>query len=143
MTEKNILLFLVDNDKLFLNSIQNDFKQNTESDVQTFSTGELCLESISQNTDVIILDYHLNSADKKGISGLETLDRIKSIIPETPVIMISSQDKIEEAANCVKHKAYDYILKSETAFLRLQRTIDAILYYNKIEKILRWYMSKM
>ena len=143
INEKKILLFLVDDDVLFLKSLQIDFTQNTESDIQTFITGELCLESISQNPDVIVLDYHLNSVDKNAINGLETLDRIKLINPEIPVIMLSSQDKIDVAVNCMKHRAFDYIVKSETAFLRLQRTITTIFHYQKIDKALNWYMEKM
>ncbi len=101
------------------------------------------MNHISQNPDVIILDYYLNSVDKNAINGLETLDRIKAINPEIPVIMLSSQDKIDVAVNCMKHQAFDYIVKSETAFLRLQKTITTIFHYQKIEKALSWYMEKM
>lgn len=141
--EKKILLFLVDDDALFLKSLEIEFSQNTESIIKTFATGELCLENISQNPDIIILDYHLNGVDKNAINGLETLDRIKTINPRIPVIMLSSQDKIEVAVNCLKHQAFDYIVKSETAFLRLQKAITTIFHYQKIEKALSWYMEKM
>ena len=143
INEKKILLFLVDDDTLFLKSLQIEFTQNTESEIQTFASGELCIDSLSQNPDIIILDYYLNSIDINAINGLETLDRIKSINPEIPVIMLSSQDKIDVAVNCMKHQAFDYIVKSETAFLRLQRTITTIFHYQKIEKALSWYMEKM
>ena len=110
--------------------------------LKTFATGELCLENISQNPDIIILDYHLNSVDKNAINGLETLDRIKTANQAIPVIMLSSQDKIEVAVNCMKHQAFDYIVKSETAFIRLQKAITTIFHYQKIEKALSWYMEK-
>ncbi len=143
MAENKILLFLVDDDALFLKSLQIEFTDNTESVIRTFPTGELCLENISQNPDVIILDYYLNSIDKKAINGLETLDRIKKANQSIPVVMLSSQDKIEVAVNCMKHQAYDYIVKSETAFIRLQKTITTIFHYQKLEKALSWYMEKM
>jgi DNA-binding NtrC family response regulator len=143
MNEKKILLFLVDDDALFLKSLEIEFAETTESAIKTFATGELCLDNISQNPDVIILDYHLNSVDKNAINGLETLDKIKTINPLLPVIMLSSQDKIEVAVNCMKHQAYDYIVKSETAFIRLQKAITTIFHYQKIEKALSWYMEKM
>ncbi len=141
--EKKILLFLVDDDALFLKSLVIDFAENTESVVKTFLTGEQCLENISQNPDVVILDYYLDSVEKNAINGLETLDRIKTINPLIPVIMLSSQDKIEVAVNCMKHQAFDYIVKSETAFVRLQKTITTIFHYQEIEKALSWYMEKM
>jgi two-component system, OmpR family, response regulator len=140
--EKNRLLFLVDDDVPFLKSLETELIHNTESDIQTFVTGLLCLESISKKPDVIILDYHLNSVEKNAISGLETLDRIKEINPEIPVIMLSSQDKIDAAVNCLEHLAFDYIVKSETTFLRLQRTIANLFHYQKIEKALSWYMER-
>ena len=142
MNEKKILIFLVDDDALFLKSLEIEFSDNTESDLKTFSTGELCLEKISENPDVVILDYHLDSIDKNAVNGLETLDRIKDINPLIPVIMLSSQDKIEVAVNCMKHQAFDYIVKSETAFIRLQKAITTIFHYQKIEKALSWYMEK-
>jgi DNA-binding NtrC family response regulator len=141
--EKKILLFLVDDDALFLRSLEIEFAQNTESVIKTFATGELCLENISQNPDIIILDYYLNSVDKNAINGLETLDRIKTTNPQIPVIMLSCQDKIEVAVNCMKHQAFDYIVKSETAFIRLQKAITTIFHYQKIEMALSWYMEKL
>jgi two-component system OmpR family response regulator len=144
MTEENkILLFLVDDDALFLKSLEIEFTQNTKSEIRTFSTGELCIDCLALNPDVIVLDYYLNSIDLNAINGLETLDRIKSINPDIPVIMLSSQDNIEVAVNCMKHQAFDYIVKSETAFLRLQRAITTIFHFRKIETALNWYMEKM
>ena len=143
INDKKILLFLVDDDALFLKSLEIEFADNTESIIKTFPTGELCLENISQNPDVIILDYHLNSIDKNAINGLETLDRIKTANQTIPVVILSSQDKIEVAVNCMKHQAFDYIVKSETAFIRLQKTITTIFHYQKLEKALSWYMEKM
>lgn len=143
MDEKKILLFLVDDDALFLKSLEIEFTDNTESVIKTFPTGELCLENISQNPDVIILDYCLNGIDRNAINGLETLDRIKTANQTIPVVMLSSQDKIEVAVNCMKHQAFDYIVKSETAFIRLQKAITTIFHYQKLEKALSWYMEKM
>jgi len=143
MNEKKILLFLVDDDAFFLKSLEIEFAQNTKSIIKTFATGELCLKNLSQDPDIIVLDYHLNGINKNAINGLETLDRLKTANPQIPVIMLSSQDKIEVAVNCMKHQAFDYIVKSETAFLRLQRAITTIFHYQKIEKALSWYMEKM
>jgi two-component system OmpR family response regulator len=141
--EKKILIFLVDDDALFLKSLEIEFSQNTDSDIKTFATGELCLADLNLNPDIIVLDYHLNDIDKNAINGLETLDKIKEINPRIPVIILSSQDKIDVAVNCMKHQAFDYIVKSETAFLRLQKAITTIFHYQKIEKALSWYMEKV
>jgi two-component system OmpR family response regulator len=141
--ERKILLFLVDDDPLFLKELEIEFTQNTGSGIRTFSTGELCLKELSLNPDIVVLDYHLDDVEKNAINGLETLDRIKAYNPMIPVIMLSSQDKIEVAVNCMKHQAFDYFVKSETAFIRLQKAITTIFHYQKIEKALSWYMEKM
>jgi len=41
------------------------------------------------------------------------------------------------------HSAFDYVVKSETAFMRLQKIITTIFKYKKLEKELSWYMDRM
>lgn len=138
-----IKLFLVDDDAVFLKSLQIEFLQNGDFDIETYATGELCIESLSHYPDVIILDYHLNGIDKNAKDGLQTLDKIKEFNPDIPVVMLSSQDKIDVAINCMHHRAFDYVVKSETAFMRLQKIITTIFTYKKMEKELKWYMDRM
>lgn len=141
--QKKIKVFIVDDDDLFLKSLVIQFKENPIYDVVTFATGELCVDEIHNTPDVVILDYHLNGIEKKAMNGLKTLDIIKKINSNVPVIIVSAQDKIEVAVSCIHHKAFDYVVKSETAFVRLQKIIKAIFKYQKMEKELNWYMNKM
>ncbi len=140
--EKNVKLFLVDDDALFLKSLEIEFLQHVDFTIETFTTGERCLEHLSHNPDVIILDYHLNGIDKNAINGIETLEKIKAFNPDIPVVMLSSQDKIDVAINCMHHKALDYVVKSETSFIRLQKIITSLFRYKKMEKTLTWYMER-
>ncbi len=143
VTKVPVKLFLVDDDVLFLKSLEIEFKQNTDFNVETFTTGELCLHRLDQNPDVIILDYHLDGMIKNAMNGIETLDKIKESNPATPVVILSSQDKIEVAVRCMHHDAFDYVVKSETAFLRLQKIVASIFQTRKIQKELKWYMDRM
>lgn len=143
MKKEQTKIFLVDDDALFLKSLEIEFKQNTDFIIETFATGELCLSNLANLPDIIILDYHLDGIDKTAINGIETLDKIRSANPEIPVVMLSSQDKIEVAIECMHHKAFDYVVKSETAFMRLQKIITAIFRFKKMEKQLNWYMDRM
>jgi two-component system, OmpR family, response regulator len=143
MNKDKLRIFLVDDDAVFLKSLEIEFRLNTEYDIETFATGEICLANLSHQPDIIILDYHLNGIDKNAMNGIETLDRIKTFNPDVPVMILSSQDKIDVAVSCMHHKAYDYVVKSETAFLRLKKNIDAFLQYNKMESELNWYMARM
>jgi two-component system, OmpR family, response regulator len=142
-SHKKIQLFLVDDDALFLKSLEIDFFQHSDFKIETYSTGELCIENLSHKPDIIILDYQLDGIEKKAMNGIQTLDKIKSFNPEIPVVMLSSQDKIEVAINCMHHKAFDYVVKSETAFMRLQKKINTIISFKEIERELNWYMERM
>src|ERR1017187_9030546 len=141
--ENKIKFFLVDDDALFLKSLEIEFLEHADFTIETFATGELCIENLSHNPDVIILDYHLDGIDKNAMNGMDTLDKIKIFNPDIAVVMLSSQDKIDVAVNCMHHRAFDYVVKSETAFVRLQKIITTIFRYKKMEKELNWYMSRM
>lgn len=143
MKNEKIKLFLVDDDAVFLKSMEIEFLQNADFTIETFPTGELCVAALYRSPDVIILDYHLDGIEKGAMNGMETLDRIKAYNQDIPVIMLSSQDKIEVAISCMHHRAFDYVVKSETAFVRLQKIITTIFSYKKMEKELKWYMDRM
>ncbi|MEY4541744.1 MAG: Chemotaxis response regulator protein-glutamate methylesterase [Bacteroidota bacterium] len=144
--DNQIVLFLVDDDALFLKSLEIEFLNYPKFAVQTFATGELCLASLadkSNKPEIIILDYNLDGIEKNAMNGMETLDKIKAKYDKMPVIMLSSQDKIEIAVDCMHHKAADYIVKSETAFIRLQASMENIFKYQRVHKELSWYMDRM
>lgn len=136
-------LFLVDDDVVFLKSLEIDFLQHGNFTIETFVSGEQCIAGLSSRPDIIILDYFLDGIDKDSMNGIETLDKIKAIDPDVPVVILSAQDKIEVAVDCMHHSAYDYVVKSETAFFRLQKIITGIYQFRKLEKELVWYMDRM
>ena len=133
-TNKKIKIFLVDDDALFLKKSEIEFLNHGDFEIYTYATGELCLKSIDKNPDIIILDYHLDGIQKGAMNGIDTLDKIKKVNDKIPVIMLSSQDKIDIAIKCMHHEAYDYVVKSETAFVRLQKIINSIFLYSKMKK---------
>jgi two-component system, OmpR family, response regulator len=140
---EKIKIFLVDDDAVFLKTLEIEFLQKADFHIETYTTGELCLENLSHNPDVIILDYHLNGIDLDAMNGIDILDEIKAYNNNIQVVMLSSQDEINVAVNCMHHKAFDYVVKSETAFLRLQNIITNIFKLQKIEKQLSWYMDRI
>lgn len=143
MSNEKIKLFLVDDDAVFLKSLEIDFLERADFIIETFATGEHCMANLSHEPDVIILDYFLDGIDATAMNGIETLDKIKAFNQDIPVIILSSQDKIDVAVNCMHHRAFDYVVKSETAFVRLQQIITTIFRYKKMEKELSWYMQRM
>jgi len=141
--EKKIKLFLVDDDALYLKLLEIEFLEKGDFEIETFATGELCIENLSHNPDVVILDYFLDGIVKTAMDGIATLDRIKAYDKSIDVIMLSSQDKIEVAVDCMLHQASDYVVKSETAFIRLQKAITTIFKTRRLEKTVNWYMDRV
>lgn len=121
----NLPLFLVDDDKMFLTSLSHQLKGmfHPETKIRSFYTGEELLKNLKNEPCVIILDYYLNSSYKDAMNGLEVLKRIMQRNPETKVIILSSQDKMEVAVDTIKHGAYDYIVKNDNVFLRTRLSV--------------------
>ena len=132
--DHKIKLFLVDDDALYLKLLEIEFLESADFSIETYATGELCLEKLSNAPDIIILDYLLDGVNKNAINGIKTLDKIKEFDAAIPVIMLSCQDKIEVAIDCMHHDAFDYVVKSETSFLRLKQVIKTILRLKKISR---------
>jgi two-component system, OmpR family, response regulator len=141
--KNKIRVFLVDDDTVFLKLLEIEFLEHADFEIETYTTGELCVENLSHKPDIIILDYLLDGVERDVMNGLETLDKIKAFDSNIFVIMLSAQDKIDVAVNCMHHGAFDYVVKSETAFLRLQKIITTIFDTQKLIKQLNWYMDRM
>ncbi|MCU0346992.1 MAG: response regulator [Saprospiraceae bacterium] len=131
---QKIKLFLVDDDAVFLKLLEIECLRNTGFVIESYLTGELCVENLHHEPDVIVLDYHLNGNDGKAMDGMKTLDKIKANHPDIPVVILSAQNDIDVALNCMRHKAIDYVVKNESAFMHLQNSITAIFDYRVMER---------
>ena len=136
-------ILIADDEPDILEIIQYNLK-NEGYDVATAKNGNDAIDLAKRfQPDLIILDYLLDGVDETAINGIETLDQILQFNPAIPVVMLSAQDKIEVAVDCMHHQAYDYVVKSETAFFRLQKIITRIFKERKTDKILKWYMERV
>ena len=123
MINDKIKLFLVDDDADFLKLLKIQLLQQHDITIETFSTGELCIEHLSSNPDIIIVDYNLDSVEKDAMNGIQTLDKIKAVNADIPVVMLSAQDEIDIAITCMCHKAFDYVVKNSTDLPRLKKVV--------------------
>lgn len=135
------LIFLVDDDPIFLKILKTQFVEQTQYEIKTFSTGELCIKNLVKKPDIIFLDYYLDTEDANANNGLKILNKIKSKNHKIQVVMLSSQESIEIAMACIKNDALDYIVKSETTFLRAQKVIATLFHQKKTEKLLKFYKT--
>ncbi len=63
MKTEKIKLFLVDDDALLLKSLEIEFLQHADFEIETFPTGELCIKNLDKNPDIIVLDEGLSVGD--------------------------------------------------------------------------------
>jgi len=141
--KNKIKIFLVDDDAVYLRLLEIQFLEHGDFDIEIYTSGEQCLNNLSKEPDLIILDYLLDGVDRDAMNGIKVLDKIKEYSAEIPVVMLSAQDKIDVAINCMHHAAFDYVVKSETAFMRLLKIITSIFEMNKLKKQINWYMERM
>jgi len=73
----------------------------------TANNGIAALE-IVQNSDI---DLVLTDMKMPLMDGIELLERVKSIDPELPVIMMTAHGTVEKAVEAMQKGAYNYILK--------------------------------
>ena len=123
-------VFLVDDDALFLKDEEIDMNQENEYNIKTFATGELCIAHLSQNPDVIVIDYWLNGVTKDAMNGQQVLDEVKRFNSDIAVVILSEQKKIDVAVNCMHHRAFDYVEKGKTAFKKLHHILHTIRLMN-------------
>jgi DNA-binding NtrC family response regulator len=82
-------------------------EENTSYEVDEAEHGKAALDLIQSN------DYDLVLSDIKmpGMDGMELLERIQILKPETTVVMISGHGDIDTAVESIKKGAFDYISK--------------------------------
>jgi two-component system, NtrC family, nitrogen regulation response regulator NtrX len=107
-------ILIIDDEKGVQSSIQG-ILEDVGFDSEAVSSGEEALEILlKKEFPVVLLDIWL-----PGIDGLQALDRIRRICPETVVIMISGHGSIETAVRATKLGAFDFIEKP----LSLEKTL--------------------
>ncbi len=99
-------LLLIDDEA----DVQYSFRRifdSPEIELTTASSGEEGLKLIPRvKPDLVIMDVRMG-----GISGLETLRRLRQIDAKLPVIMMTAYGTTQTAIEAMKLGAYDYLLK--------------------------------
>ncbi len=95
--------------------------------VKLYNTGEAFLNELeAERPDILVLDYNLNSVDKSAMEGIDILKRAKDKNADLEVVMYSGQDSIDVAVDTMRYGAFDYVVKGEVAFTRLDFIIGKI-----------------
>ena len=131
-TRKTISVFVVDDNKSYLTMLVHYLHKHFKSKIQidSFINGEDCLKEVEKKPtiEIVILDYYLNTGSKNAMNGLEVLKKIKGINSEIIVIMLSGEDKLQIATDCIAFGAYEYVVKSATSFMRVQNILKNLIH---------------
>ncbi|WP_455389135.1 sigma-54-dependent transcriptional regulator [Petrachloros mirabilis] len=114
---------LVVDDEDAVGSSLSSILQDEGYDVSVAKSGAEALKIYTTDPpDLMLLDIWMPEMD-----GLETLRRVKELVPTAQVMMMSGHGSIETAVKAIKLGAYDYIekpLSLENVTLRVKHALD-------------------
>lgn len=131
-------VFIVDDDSLYAKALKKHLEQKLNKNkfrFFDFQSAEECLNNLYLAPDIVILDYWLNKSSFDVLNGPGTLRRLKQLLPNTAVIMHSSQQNPERAADLIESGAFNYIQKRIDAFPKLVSSIIETVNKQEAEQI--------
>ncbi len=135
-TQRRIDVVIIEDNKLFKLALKSHLEFafiDRKIKVHIFGAGENSQERIKRDlTEIVILDYHLDSEIDGAADGIAVLDTIKKESPSTNVIMLTSETDMDIIVKSFQHGAYDYIIKNEFQFDKLKLSMGRII--DNIEK---------
>lgn len=119
-------IFLVDDEPIQNEMLKDYLSERFKYKFKTYESGEAAIKDLHLDPAMIVLDFHLNAHLPDAKNGVDVLKEIKELKPHSQVIMLSGQDKLDVAVDSMKYGAYDYVIKGETAFSRMENIINNI-----------------
>lgn len=115
-------IFVVEDDILYLNLINKELEKMGYDNIKSFTTGREAIHNLDSKPDIALLDYFL----EKDYTGLDILKKIKKRFPDTQAIFLTASDDVNIAVDTMRNGAYDYIVKGDTAFIRIRHLLKKI-----------------
>jgi DNA-binding NtrC family response regulator len=99
-------ILVIDDERSIRNTLK-DILEYEKYEVDLAEDGNKGIELIrSAEYDIVLCDIKM-----PGMDGMEVLDRVTVLAPDTPVVMISGHGNIDTAVESIKKGAFDYIEK--------------------------------
>ncbi|MFH1320775.1 MAG: response regulator [Bacteroidota bacterium] len=121
------LIFVVDDDAVYCNLLKDYLYDEKYRKVEIFSSGEECIANMHKKPEIVLLDHSMDS-----MNGIEVLKKINKSHPDTGVIFLSGQERVQVALDALRSGAFDYIVKNDSAFHRLKMDIIRVRKFNKM-----------
>ena len=99
-------ILIIDDDPTICMMLQGLLKRKNFDADTVFSAGEALKKLENNQFDLVLSDFRLPDFD-----GLELLQKIKSMHPHVPVIIMTSYADIRTAVNAIKMGAFEYVTK--------------------------------
>lgn len=115
-------IFIVEDNEIYSMMLDYILSKDSVYKFSSFNTGEECIQSLSLNPDVIILDYNL-----PGMNGYEVLQEIKKYDPNIHVLMLTNNTDMKLAMKLLKAGADDYIMKQGHGEKQIIEKVEALL----------------
>lgn len=119
--DKPLRVFVVEDDLWYGELLVHHLSLNPDNQVQRFESAADLLEALNERPDVITLDYTLPD-----MKGDVLYKKIRAVLPDAMVIMISGQEDIATALNLLREGVYDYLVKNEETKDRLWNAVNNI-----------------
>jgi putative two-component system response regulator len=130
-------IVVVDDDPYVLESVSTLLSEYKYS-VVSCNSGEKALKALLKNESVLIL----TDIKMPGMTGIELLEKIHSIYPKMPVILMTGYADLELAIDAIKKGAFDFITKPYNAD-HLLHTVDKALRYSELLKVEEDYKQRL
>jgi DNA-binding NarL/FixJ family response regulator len=101
--------------------------KHKKANIHCYHSGEDCVANAKHKPELIVLDYHLAPEESSAMNGLQTLQALNANNSNAHVVMLTGDDSVQVANDTKKHGAFDYIVKGETAFAKLDINCKHIL----------------
>jgi len=98
---------LIVDDEIAIRFSLTEVLRNEGYNVTAVESGEAALQQIEkQEFDLVLLDLRM-----KGIGGIEVLNSLRSLHPDTCVIVLTAHASLETAVEALRQGAHDYLFK--------------------------------
>lgn len=111
MSLKNFSLLAIDDDPDVLTAVRLLVKPEVKNIVTEKNPENIPSLLAENHFDLVLLDMNFKSSINTGNEGLYWLNRIKTLKPQTAVIMITAYGHIDLAVRSLKEGAADFIIK--------------------------------
>lgn len=134
MRKKQANILVVDDQEEILFSVKMILKKQFENIFTTDNPKKIISILSESPIDVVLLDMNYRIGFEDGREGIHWLKEIKTLSPQTIVILMTGFGKIETAVEGIKIGAFDYVLKPWNNEKLLSTIDNAVNESRKISK---------